>query len=52
MTNAGGAATMDDVRLAQHVSGGALDLTVGSALYLFGGHRVRYAELVAWNARA
>ena len=52
MTNAGGAATMDDVRLAQHVSGGALDLTVGSALDIFGRRGVRYAELVAWNARA
>ncbi|MEY4489659.1 MAG: hypothetical protein RIQ79_2167, partial [Verrucomicrobiota bacterium] len=46
---AGGVATMDDVRLVNRVSGGALDLTVGSALDIFGGRGVRYADLVAWN---
>ncbi len=52
MTYAGGVATMDDVRLVDRASGGALDLTVGSALDVFGGHGVRYAELVEWNRRA
>ena len=49
MTYAGGVATMDDVRKVERVSRGKLDLTVGSALDLFGGHGVRYADLVAWN---
>jgi phosphoribosylformimino-5-aminoimidazole carboxamide ribotide isomerase len=52
MTYAGGVATMDDVRKVERASGGALDLTVGSALDIFGGRGVRYAELVDWNRRA
>jgi phosphoribosylformimino-5-aminoimidazole carboxamide ribotide isomerase len=51
MTYAGGVATMDDVLKVEQASGGKLDLTVGSALDIFGGKGVRYAELVAWNAR-
>ncbi|MEN9841972.1 MAG: hypothetical protein RL376_1772 [Verrucomicrobiota bacterium] len=51
MTYAGGVAHMDDVRLVETASGGALDLTVGSALDIFGGRGVRYEELVAWNRR-
>ncbi|MBW8782344.1 MAG: phosphoribosylformimino-5-aminoimidazole carboxamide ribotide isomerase [Verrucomicrobia bacterium] len=51
MTYAGGVATMDDVRKVERVSGGTLDLTVGSALDIFGGRGVRYADLVAWNRR-
>jgi len=51
MTYAGGAATMDDVLLVDRASGGALDLTIGSALDIFGGRGVRYAELVEWNRR-
>jgi phosphoribosylformimino-5-aminoimidazole carboxamide ribotide isomerase len=51
MTYAGGVATMDDVVKVEHASGGKLDLTVGSALDVFGGRGVRYAELVAWNRR-
>jgi phosphoribosylformimino-5-aminoimidazole carboxamide ribotide isomerase len=52
VTYAGGAATMGDVRLVEERSGGKVDLTVGSALDLFGGSGVRYEELVAWNRRA
>lgn len=51
MTYAGGVATMDDVLKVEQASGGNLDLTVGSALDIFGGHGVRYADLVAWNRR-
>ncbi len=51
MTYAGGVATMEDVRKVERTSGGALDLTVGSALDIFGGRGVRYADLVAWNRR-
>jgi hypothetical protein len=28
-----------------------VDVTIGSALDLFGGNRLRYEELVAWNHR-
>jgi phosphoribosylformimino-5-aminoimidazole carboxamide ribotide isomerase len=51
MTYAGGVATMDDVLKVEQASGGKLDLTVGSALDIFGGRGVRYADLVAWNQR-
>lgn len=49
LTYAGGAASMDDVRLVESAGRGRVDVTVGSALDLFGGSGVRYADLVAWN---
>ena len=49
MTYAGGVAEFDDVELVRQASGGKVDVTVGSALDLFGGSGVSYAELVRWN---
>jgi len=51
ITYAGGAASLADVEKVQDLSGGKVDVTVGSALDLFGGSGVRYEELVAWNLR-
>ena len=51
VTYAGGAATMDDVRLVETVGQGKVDVTVGSALDLFGGAGLCYRDLVAWNRR-
>lgn len=51
MTYAGGVATMADMELVQERSGGGLDVTVGSALDIFGGKGISYRELVAWNQR-
>ena len=51
MTYAGGAATFADVELVETASGGAVDVTVGSALDLFGGTGIPYDELVRWNQR-
>jgi len=51
VTYAGGAATMDDVRLVDSAGQGRVDVTVGSALDLFGGTGIRYRELVGWNRR-
>jgi phosphoribosylformimino-5-aminoimidazole carboxamide ribotide isomerase len=51
LTYAGGAASMADVRLVESAGQGRVDVTVGSALDLFGGSGVSYAELVAWNQR-
>ncbi len=51
ITYAGGAATMADVERVEELSAGKVDLTVGSALDLFGGTGIRYDELVAWNRR-
>jgi phosphoribosylformimino-5-aminoimidazole carboxamide ribotide isomerase len=52
MTYAGGVASMEDVRLVKELSGGTVDVTVGSALDLFGGNGVRYDELIQWNRNA
>lgn len=51
LTYAGGIATMDDILAIESTSQGALDLTVGSALDLFGGHGLKYDSLVEWNKR-
>ena len=51
LTYAGGAATMADVLLVDSASGGKVDVTVGSALDIFGGKGMTYQELVAWNGR-
>ncbi len=49
MTYAGGAASMADVQLVRTASAGKVDVTVGSALDIFGGQGMRYDELVEWN---
>jgi phosphoribosylformimino-5-aminoimidazole carboxamide ribotide isomerase len=42
---------MDDLRAIDAASSGRIDITVGSALDLFGGDLLRYQDLVAWNQR-
>lgn len=49
-TYAGGAKALSDLELVQTLSGGAVDLTFGSALDIFGGSGVKYVDCVAWNA--
>jgi phosphoribosylformimino-5-aminoimidazole carboxamide ribotide isomerase len=51
-TYAGGARSLDDLDLVDRLGQGRLDLTIGSALDLFGGTGVRYADAVAWNRSA
>lgn len=51
VTYAGGAASMADIEQLDQAGHGKVDVTVGSALDLFGGSGVRYAELVEWNHR-
>jgi len=48
-TYAGGGSRIDDLAQVHALSTGRVDLTFGSALDLFGGTGVRYAECVAWN---
>ncbi|MUH52595.1 MAG: phosphoribosylformimino-5-aminoimidazole carboxamide ribotide isomerase [Actinobacteria bacterium] len=48
-TYAGGARSLDDLRIVHEVSQGRVDLTIGSALDLFGGHGVRYTDCVEFN---
>ncbi len=45
-TYAGGAGSMDDVRAVRDAGKGRIDITVGSALDVFGGTGIRYRELV------
>lgn len=52
MTYAGGISTMADFEQIDELSHGSMDATVGSALDIFGGHGVRYADLVARTHRA
>jgi len=49
ITYAGGASSLDDLSLVADLSGGAVDLTIGSALDIFGGSGVCYSECVAYN---
>lgn len=49
VTYAGGARTRDDLQRVQDLSGGNVDLTIGSALDIFGGSGVTLDQCVAWN---
>jgi phosphoribosylformimino-5-aminoimidazole carboxamide ribotide isomerase len=49
VTYAGGARPLDDLHVVNELSGGKVDLTIGSAMDIFGGNGVRYQEAVAHN---
>ena len=51
VTYAGGAAAWADLLLVEQSGRGLVDVTVGSALDLFGGKGLCYRDLVAWNGR-
>ena len=51
VTYAGGGRNIDDLELVEKLSGGKVDLTIGSALDVFGGNGVKFDECVAWNRR-
>lgn len=48
-TYAGGARGISDLERLARESQGRLDLSIGSALDIFGGKLVRYADCAAWN---
>lgn len=48
-TYAGGARSLQDLETVERIGRGRIDLTIGSALDLFGGSGVRYADCVAFN---
>ncbi len=49
ITYAGGAQSINDLMEVNRLSGGKVDLTIGSALDLFGGKLIRYQDCVAFN---
>lgn len=49
VTYAGGARSFEDLATTDALSAGRVDLTIGSALDLFGGRAIRYLDCVAWN---
>ncbi|MCX8156291.1 MAG: phosphoribosylformimino-5-aminoimidazole carboxamide ribotide isomerase [Verrucomicrobiae bacterium] len=51
VTYAGGARSLADLERVTELSRGRVDLTIGSALDIFGGTGVRYADCVAFNRR-
>jgi phosphoribosylformimino-5-aminoimidazole carboxamide ribotide isomerase len=51
VTYAGGATTPADLARVEEAGCGVVDVTVGSALDLFGGSGLIYKDLVAWNNR-
>jgi len=52
LTYAGGAQSLADLEEVTRRGRGRIDLTIGSALDIFGGRGVRYADAVAFNRRA
>ena len=49
VTYAGGARSLDDLKLVYELSAGKVDLTIGSALDIFGGNGVTLDECIEWN---
>jgi phosphoribosylformimino-5-aminoimidazole carboxamide ribotide isomerase len=49
MTYAGGANSISDLAQVTQLGGGKVDLTIGSALDIFGGHGVKYEDCVKFN---
>jgi phosphoribosylformimino-5-aminoimidazole carboxamide ribotide isomerase len=50
-TYAGGASSLADLEKVTELGQGKIDLTIGSALDIFGGSGVRYEEVVAFNRK-
>ena len=52
VTYAGGARSFEDLAKVDRLSEGKVDLTIGSALDLFGGMQVQYSDCVEWNQQS
>lgn len=50
VTYAGGGRSIADLKLVEKLSDGKVDLTIGSALDIFGGKGVKFEECCKWNA--
>ena len=51
VTYAGGGRSLEDLEKVQTLSKGRVDLTIGSALDIFGGDAVRFDDCVTWNQK-
>lgn len=51
VTYAGGARHLDDLERVKSLSKGRVDVTIGSALDIFGGSLVSFEDCVAWNMK-
>ncbi|MEZ0273958.1 MAG: phosphoribosylformimino-5-aminoimidazole carboxamide ribotide isomerase [Roseimicrobium sp.] len=49
VTYAGGARSVNDLTRTQELSAGRVDVTIGSALDIFGGHGAKYEDCAAFN---
>ena len=49
VTYAGGGKTLEDLERVRQLSKGRVDLTIGSALDIFGGQGVKFEDCVKWN---
>ena len=49
VTYAGGGRSLTDLNRVKELSQGKIDLTIGSALDIFGGNGVKFEECVEWN---
>ena len=49
VTYAGGGRSIEDLELVKKLSNGKVDLTIGSALDIFGGNAVKFEDCVRWN---
>lgn len=51
VTYAGGGKSLDDLETVKAISLGRVDLTIGSALDIFGGQGVTLEDCTSWNRK-
>jgi phosphoribosylformimino-5-aminoimidazole carboxamide ribotide isomerase len=51
VTYAGGGRSIEDLELVKQLSNSKVDLTIGSALDIFGGSSVKFEDCVEWNQK-
>lgn len=51
VTYAGGGRQLDDLTKVDELSAGKVDLTIGSALDIFGGQSVKFEDCMSFNQR-
>ena len=51
ITYAGGVKSLEDLKRIEDLSSGSVDVTIGSALDIFGGTLINYEDCLKWNRR-